>query len=232
MCGIIACISDEECWNILYNGLLQLKNRGYDSAGICLIKNDKFEVNKYASTNKINALDKLVSLNLNSTNTVCGIAIGHNRWATHGIKNDTNAHPHLSNDNKFVIVHNGIIENYNELKQMLIQNGYIFKSPPADTSDAFCNNFSCPTVGGLNLPNTIVSCFSFSGSGADSSSFLFFGIDLSCGADGFVTCDCDSFDLTGANSAFSGDGDFFLTISRSPFTVWATSLPPLSTQPP
>jgi glutamine---fructose-6-phosphate transaminase (isomerizing) len=132
MCGIFGIVLNKtenvNIYNLVIDGLLQLQNRGYDSAGICLIKNDKFEVTKYASTNKINALDKLVSLKLNSTNTGCGIAIGHNRWATHGIKNDTNAHPHLSNDNKFVIVHNGIIENYNELKQMLIQNEYIFKS--------------------------------------------------------------------------------------------------------
>jgi glucosamine--fructose-6-phosphate aminotransferase (isomerizing) len=132
MCGIFGIVLNKtenvNIYNLVIDGLLQLQNRGYDSAGICLIKNDKFEVTKYASTNKINALDKLVSLKLNSINTGCGIAIGHNRWATHGIKNDTNAHPHLSNDNKFVIVHNGIIENYNELKQMLIQNGYIFKS--------------------------------------------------------------------------------------------------------
>jgi glucosamine--fructose-6-phosphate aminotransferase (isomerizing) len=132
MCGIFGIVLNKteniNIYNLVIDGLLQLQNRGYDSAGICLIKNDQFEVNKYASTNKINALDKLVSLKLNSINTGCGIAIGHNRWATHGIKNDTNAHPHLSNDNTFAIVHNGIIENYNELKQMLIQNGYIFKS--------------------------------------------------------------------------------------------------------
>jgi glucosamine--fructose-6-phosphate aminotransferase (isomerizing) len=128
MCGIFGIVLNKtenvNIYNLVIDGLLQLQNRGYDSAGICLIKNDQFEVNKYASTNKINALDKLVSLNLNSINTGCGIAIGHNRWATHGIKNDTNAHPHLSNDNKFVIVHNGIIENYNELKQMLRENDF------------------------------------------------------------------------------------------------------------
>jgi glucosamine--fructose-6-phosphate aminotransferase (isomerizing) len=132
MCGIFGIVLNKtenvNIYNLVIDGLLQLQNRGYDSAGICLIKNDKFEVNKYASTNKINALDKLVSLKLNSINTGCGIAIGHNRWATHGIKNDTNAHPHLSNDNTFAIVHNGIIENYNELKEMLKKKMFNFKS--------------------------------------------------------------------------------------------------------
>ena len=132
MCGIFGIVLNKteniNIYNLVIDGLLQLQNRGYDSAGICLIKNDKFEVNKYASTNKINALDKLVSLKLNSINTRCGIAIGHNRWATHGIKNDTNAHPHLSNDNTFAIVHNGIIENYNELKEILKNKMFNFKS--------------------------------------------------------------------------------------------------------
>jgi glucosamine--fructose-6-phosphate aminotransferase (isomerizing) len=130
MCGIFGIVLNKteniNIYNLVIDGLMQLQNRGYDSAGICLIKNDQFEVNKYASTNKINALDKLVSLKLNSINSA--IAIGHNRWATHGMKNDTNAHPHLSNNNAFAIVHNGIIENYNELKEMLKNKMFNFKS--------------------------------------------------------------------------------------------------------
>ena len=130
MCGIFGIVLNKtenvNIYNLVIDGLMQLQNRGYDSAGICLIKNDQFEVTKYASTNKINALDKLVSLKLNSINSA--IAIGHNRWATHGMKNDTNAHPHLSNNNAFAIVHNGIIENYNELKEMLKNKMFNFKS--------------------------------------------------------------------------------------------------------
>lgn len=130
MCGIFGIVLNKSeninIYNLVIDGLMQLQNRGYDSAGICLIKNDQFEVTKYASTNKINALDKLVSLKLNSINSA--IAIGHNRWATHGMKNDTNAHPHLSNNNAFAIVHNGIIENYNELKEMLKNKMFNFKS--------------------------------------------------------------------------------------------------------
>jgi glucosamine--fructose-6-phosphate aminotransferase (isomerizing) len=132
MCGIFGIVlnnNNENIYNLILNGLTQLQNRGYDSAGVCVIKNNKFEINKCASTNKLNALDKLIHMIdiKESKDNVC-IGIGHNRWATHGVKNDTNAHPHLSGDAKFVIVHNGIIENYNEIKQKLIKEGFIFNS--------------------------------------------------------------------------------------------------------
>jgi glucosamine--fructose-6-phosphate aminotransferase (isomerizing) len=132
MCGIFGIVLNNDNENIctlIINGLIQLQNRGYDSAGVCVIKNNKFEVNKCASTNKLNALDKLMcmtSIKEPKDNTYIGI--GHNRWATHGVKNDVNAHPHLSSDSKFVIVHNGIIENYNEIKQKLIKEGFTFNS--------------------------------------------------------------------------------------------------------
>ena len=132
MCGIFGIVlnnNNENIYNLIIDGLIQLQNRGYDSAGICVIKNNKFEVNKCASTNKLNALDKLMSMtDIKESKDDTYIGIGHNRWATHGVKNDTNAHPHLSSDSKFVIVHNGIIENYNEIKQKLIKEGFIFNS--------------------------------------------------------------------------------------------------------
>ena len=132
MCGIFGIVlnnNNENIYNLIINGLIQLQNRGYDSAGLCAIKNNKFEVNKCASTNKLNALDKLMNMIdiKESKDNVC-IGIGHNRWATHGVKNDTNAHPHLSSDSNFVLVHNGIIENYNEIKQNLVKEGFIFNS--------------------------------------------------------------------------------------------------------
>lgn len=109
------------------NALIQLQNRGYDSCGICSINENKFDIHKFASTNEQDAIDKLLSLKLQSPeNTYIGF--GHNRWATHGIKNNINAHPHLSNSGNFSIVHNGIIENYNELKQYLISKNYTFLS--------------------------------------------------------------------------------------------------------
>ena len=132
MCGIFGIVlnnNNENICTLIINGLIQLQNRGYDSAGVCVIKNNKFEVNKCASTNKLNALDKLMSMkNIKESKYNTYIGIGHNRWATHGVKNDTNAHPHLSGDANFVIVHNGIIENYNQIKQKLIKEGFIFHS--------------------------------------------------------------------------------------------------------
>lgn len=129
MCGIFGIVVNNKnktnICDLVINGLNQLQNRGYDSAGICAIQDDSFTIKKYASTNKVNALDKLISMKLNFQ---ADIGIGHNRWATHGMKTDINAHPHLSNDGNFVIVHNGIIENYNELKTMLIEKGFTFYS--------------------------------------------------------------------------------------------------------
>jgi len=131
MCGIFGVVltnnNNENVYELIISGLKQLQNRGYDSSGLSIISNDKIEVYKYSSTVNENALEKLEKLNL-IKNDVIKIGIGHNRWATHGIKNDTNAHPHLSNNKNFSIVHNRIIENYNELKQQLIKCGYTFYS--------------------------------------------------------------------------------------------------------
>jgi glucosamine--fructose-6-phosphate aminotransferase (isomerizing) len=128
MCGIfgIILLNYDNVFNLLIKGLTQLQNRGYDSAGVCVYKNNKFNVYKYASTNKESAIDKLSNNNFETEELYVGIA--HNRWATHGVKSDTNAHPHLSNNNEFSIVHNGIIENYNDLKNMLIKEGFKFYS--------------------------------------------------------------------------------------------------------
>jgi glucosamine--fructose-6-phosphate aminotransferase (isomerizing) len=129
MCGIFGIISNKSVniYELIINGLIQLQNRGYDSAGLCVLNEKNFEIHKYSSTNQICAIDKLKNLNLKEKKDTY-IGFGHNRWATHGIKNDINAHPHLSNDNNFCIVHNGIIENYNELKNMLLSEGYNFRS--------------------------------------------------------------------------------------------------------
>jgi glucosamine--fructose-6-phosphate aminotransferase (isomerizing) len=126
MCGIVGCISNENCEEILYNGLIQLKNRGYDSVGICSVKNKQFILDKYASSDNIDAYVKLKDQIYKHQGTNIGIA--HTRWATHGAKTDINSHPHVSMCGKFSLVHNGIIENYKVLKDDLISNGYVFKS--------------------------------------------------------------------------------------------------------
>ena len=130
MCGIFGILTNLKSHpikKIIINALIQLQNRGYDSSGICTINNNTFEVHKYASTNELSSIDKLLSLNLKEDEH-SSLGLGHNRWATHGGKTDNNAHPHNSNDKKFVLVHNGIIENYLDLKNFLIKNGYTFYS--------------------------------------------------------------------------------------------------------
>ena len=127
MCGIIASIGKEDN-SFFHNlsGLKQLQNRGYDSAGICSMINKQFITTKYASTDKESALVKVESEKKKHDDAY--VSIGHTRWATHGAKTDINSHPHISSDGLFSLVHNGIIENYAELKNMLIENGFTFKS--------------------------------------------------------------------------------------------------------
>ena len=127
MCGIVGIITNEnKCVDCLLNGLKNLQNRGYDSAGICSIQNQQFILDKYASNDNCSALSKLDDIK--DKHIASKIGIGHTRWATHGGKTDANSHPHISSDNKFAIVHNGIIENFATLKDTLIKEGYTFKS--------------------------------------------------------------------------------------------------------
>ena len=121
MCGIVGYIGNKSSKDILLTGLKRLEYRGYDSCGVASISKGEFDT--YKSTKRI---DDLVSItkDINFSN----IGIGHTRWATHGVPNTINAHPHVDCKNKFAVVHNGIIENYLELKNMLIENGYTFKS--------------------------------------------------------------------------------------------------------
>jgi glucosamine--fructose-6-phosphate aminotransferase (isomerizing) len=127
MCGIIAYLGNDIFTDYVLTGLTLLQNRGYDSVGISYIENQEIKTIKYASTNTNNSLEKLKGILLKENiSSHCGI--GHTRWATHGGKTDINSHPHNDNLDRISIVHNGIIENFRELKKKLIENGYFFKS--------------------------------------------------------------------------------------------------------
>jgi glutamine--fructose-6-phosphate transaminase (EC 2.6.1.16) len=112
MCGIVAYLGEREAYPVLIKGLKRLEYRGYDSAGIALLNTD---LNVYKKAGKVSELEHFVA----DKNIKGNIGIGHTRWATHGVPNDTNAHPHMSNSGQFALVHNGIIENYAPLKEQL-----------------------------------------------------------------------------------------------------------------
>jgi glutamine---fructose-6-phosphate transaminase (isomerizing) len=122
MCGIVAYIGKKDAFPIIIKGLKRLEYRGYDSAGVALI--DKGELNIYKCAGKVANLEAFIS----EKNEEGTIGIGHTRWATHGPPTDVNAHPHVSMDGSLALIHNGIIENYDALKQELIKQGYVFKS--------------------------------------------------------------------------------------------------------
>jgi glutamine---fructose-6-phosphate transaminase (isomerizing) len=123
MCGIVGYIGKREAYPIIMNGLKRLEYRGYDSAGIALY--DGSEIQLCKTQGKVADLEKRIAEQIKTKGS---LGIGHTRWATHGVPNDVNSHPHYSNSGDLVIIHNGIIENYSSIKKELINRGYHFTS--------------------------------------------------------------------------------------------------------
>ena len=123
MCGIVGYIGHREAYPIVIKGLQRLEYRGYDSAGIALYDGNDIKLSK--TKGKVSDLKERLESEISTTGT---LGIGHTRWATHGVPNDVNSHPHYSNSGDLVIIHNGIIENYDSLRKELIKRGYTFKS--------------------------------------------------------------------------------------------------------
>ncbi len=123
MCGIVGYIGHREAYPIIIKGLQRLEYRGYDSAGIALYDGTDIKLSK--TKGKVSDLKERLENEISINGT---LGIGHTRWATHGVPNDVNSHPHYSNSGDLVIIHNGIIENYDALKKELIKRGYTFKS--------------------------------------------------------------------------------------------------------
>ena len=122
MCGIVGYIGEQDACPILVDGLKRLEYRGYDSSGVAVMNGGGIDVRK--SVGKLKALETA----LENCAPVGSLGVGHTRWATHGRPSDENAHPHCDCTCKITVVHNGIIENYMELKARLIEEGHIFRS--------------------------------------------------------------------------------------------------------
>ena len=122
MCGIVGYIGTQQAAPLIVSGLKRLEYRGYDSAGVCIISDSGLRIEKKAG--RVAALEKFVDIDsLSGT-----VGVGHTRWATHGLPNDVNAHPHTDQSGSIALVHNGIIENYVTIKKKLLNAGYTFRS--------------------------------------------------------------------------------------------------------
>lgn len=121
MCGIVGYLGNKEVYPVLIKGLKRLEYRGYDSAGVAILNGD---INLYKCKGKVSELEEITK----NENVKGNLGIGHTRWATHGLPNDVNAHPHFSDSNSIVMIHNGIIENYSTLRKSLEARGYQFRS--------------------------------------------------------------------------------------------------------
>lgn len=122
MCGIVGYLGNGDAYPVLIKGLKRLEYRGYDSAGVAILENG--DLSLFKCKGKVVDLENIVD----EDSKTGGIGIGHTRWATHGVPNDVNAHPHLSGDGKLALIHNGIIENYASIKEELKNRGHVFLS--------------------------------------------------------------------------------------------------------
>ena len=122
MCGIVGYIGEREACEILIDSLKRLEYRGYDSAGVAVLAGGAIDVRK--SVGKLKALEQAIEGQV----PVGSLGVGHTRWATHGRPSDENAHPHSDCTGNIVVVHNGIIENYMDLKARLVEKGHVFRS--------------------------------------------------------------------------------------------------------
>ncbi len=123
MCGIVGYLGQDDAWPIIYEGLKRLEYRGYDSAGIAIVDSSG-QLHLRKTVGKVNGLDSTV----NGRHPHGSVGLGHTRWATHGRPSHANAHPHTDCYDRVVVVHNGIVENYLELKHRLIESGHVFES--------------------------------------------------------------------------------------------------------
>ncbi|MGB5553805.1 MAG: class II glutamine amidotransferase, partial [Flavobacteriaceae bacterium] len=123
MCGIVGYIGHRDAYPIIIKGLQRLEYRGYDSAGVALFDGNQINLSKTKGK-----VEDLINKSKTSISLKGNLGIGHTRWATHGVPNDVNSHPHYSNSGDLVIIHNGIIENYESVKKELTKRGYVFHS--------------------------------------------------------------------------------------------------------
>ncbi|CAI8206082.1 MAG: Glutamine--fructose-6-phosphate aminotransferase [isomerizing] [SAR116 cluster bacterium] len=123
MCGIVGYIGHRKAYPIIIKGLTRLEYRGYDSAGLALYDNHQIEISK--TKGKVSDLEAKAA---HLATSASHLGMGHTRWATHGVPNDLNSHPHMSNSGNLVLIHNGIIENYDAIKTELVKRGYTFQS--------------------------------------------------------------------------------------------------------
>ena len=131
MCGIVGYVGTRKAATIILEGLKRLEYRGYDSAGLAIAQEGRIDLVK--TVGRVEQLSKAVSkVRLPGT-----VGLGHTRWATHGGVTEANAHPHVSSDGKFALIHNGVIENYSQIKTFLVSKNYTFKSE-TDT-EVLCN---------------------------------------------------------------------------------------------